>query len=147
MRVEEIIGKIAERVPLFGEYYRKEAIREMERELREKVVSEIEAFERKLMELAKGKPFSELGKINEISKRILHLKDSIRYAPYGYTGFFAKKGTGEEELEKLLEKDLELLNWACGLHELEKLEEMEEAIERGWKILDERKGVIHGSIS
>jgi len=148
--VRDSVNWIAERIPGFSGYYKKEKRHEQDRILRKMVVDRMEEFERnvneKIREISKTKDLSSLDYASTLLKRFEKLKDTIHYAEYGYTGFFDVKEITEDMLGDLLIKDKSLIEWIVNLLESSKdkidFGKLNEEIEKGVELFKQRKMVI-----
>ncbi len=59
-----------------------------------------------LARLAEGPPATWMDGIEERARNLDTLADAIRYAPYGFSGFFDAPSIAEETLDQILEVDL-----------------------------------------
>lgn len=146
------VDKIAKKIPGFNGYFRKEERRENDRRLREKIFRKIDKVQDVLSEkgksVAKSGDLSLLDRIERIRKRLEKLRDSIRYADYGYGGFFDQKEVSEDTLLSVYKIDLELLNWAeefiSNTNIDTQIDDIAKSVEEGFAILDKRVEIIEG---
>jgi len=111
-----LLEKITRIIPGIAGYQDREKRRSADKAVREKAASEIakcrELLSRVMNDLSReGGPGSlrSIGSLERIGTRLERIEDEIRYAPYGYTGWFDREGIGLEDLERLYEYDLILL--------------------------------------
>jgi len=146
---KEMVKNIAESVPGFNGYYRRETRREEERMLRDFIASRISESMRKInetvREITKSGDISVLDIYGRVQKNLEKLKDKIRYGNYGYSGFFDLKQVDEKTLENVLKKDLEILKMVADLDEMAEqgeIKEIEKAIKEIEMLFNERKDII-----
>lgn len=108
-RVEKWLGVI----PGIGTYRKREKLRETDQKLRAYLSAQLQevrsAFERIILELSLPKKMEVLSKINEAASQLQQVADSIKFANYGYTGIFDLKKIREDELKKIYDFDLSLI--------------------------------------
>ena len=71
-----------------------------------------------LAKLAEGPHDAEVDEVEARAKTLDSLADAIRYAPYGFSGFFDAAEVAEEKLDRILEVDLLLFE---DLHTIEEI--------------------------
>ena len=146
------VDKIAKSIPGFSGYFRKEERRENDRRMREKISHIIEKIIDVLNEkgriITKSGDISLLDRIGRIRKRLEKLKDGIRYADYGYSGFFDKKEISEDTLCSVYNIDHELLEWSMNFKsntdKNTQLDDIANNIEKGFELLEKRSEIIEG---
>ncbi len=146
------VDKIARTIPGFNGYYRKEERRENDERLRVKISKKLEYIEEVLNEkgrrVTKSEDLSLLDKIGRIEKKLEKLKDSIRYANYGYSGFFDQKEVSEGTLRSIYKADIELLGWIQDFESTSgvdtELDLITENIQKGFDLLLRRSEIIEG---
>jgi len=146
------IDKIAESVPGFRGYYRKEDRREADQLLREKISSRLKKVKDVLNEKGRlATKSGDLGPLDEIARIDKHLEkldDSIRYANYGYSGFFDRKEISTDTLSSVYEIDETLMKWAENFTDNINVEshiaEISEEIKTGFNLLEKRSKIIEG---
>jgi hypothetical protein len=147
---KEWIDKIAKSIPGFKGYYKKEERREMDQLLRERISNNLKAIKDILNEkgklVTKSGDLSPMDKIAEIDKKLEKLTDSIRYADYGYSGFFDQKEISESTLRSIFKADLDLMEWVkaftSGSTLDTGLEEISGNIKTGFDLLAKRSKII-----
>lgn len=151
-KVSSWVDKIVQRIPGFSGYFIKEERRENDKRLREKIFNNLDKIKNVLNEMGrrstKSGDLSPLDEIEKVRKRLEKLRDSIRYADYGYSGFFDQKEVGEETLVSVYKVDLELIDWATNfINETNigtDIDEISRFIEEGFNILKKRVEIIEG---
>ena len=150
--LSEWVDKIAKSIPGFSGYFRKEERRENDQRMREKISHIIEKITDVLNEkgriITKSGDISLLDRIGRIRKRLEKLKDGVRYADYGYSGFFDKKEISEDTLCSVYNIDHELLEWSMNFKsstdEDTQLDDIANNIEKGFELLEKRSEIIEG---
>lgn len=97
-------------VPGYHGYKEKDLRQEEDSRLRSRVLAKLQL----IMGLLEGRrermkghaSEAELEQLNVRLRRIEALAEAVRYAPYGFSGFFEAETVREETLERLLETDL-----------------------------------------
>jgi hypothetical protein len=101
------------RLPGLGTYRERERRRETDKLVREKLSSSLYRALTRLRELERkvssSEDISSLTEIDRICSMLQQLADTIRFASYGYGGIFDLVKLRDEELEKLCQFDLYLL--------------------------------------
>jgi hypothetical protein len=117
--VATILEKIARIIPGITGYQDREKRRDADKSVREKAASSLalcrERLGRVMNDLSRaGGPGSlrSIGRLERISTRLERIEDEIRYAPHGYAGWLDREGVNLEDLERLYEYDLLLLETA-----------------------------------
>ncbi len=144
------IDKIAKSIPGFKGYYKKEERRETDQLLREKIANNLKAIKNILNEkgqlVTKSGDLSPMDEIARVDKKLEKLSDSIRYADYGYSGFFDQKEISESTLCSIFKADLDLMEWArtfaLGSTLDTDLKEISEHIKTGFDLLAKRSKII-----
>ena len=147
---KEWIDKIAKSIPGFKGYYKKEQRREIDQLLREKIANSLKAIINVLNEkgqlVTKSGDLSPMDEIARVDKKLEKLSDSIRYADYGYSGFFDQKEISESTLRSIYNADSDLMEWArtftSGSTLDTDLDEISENIKTGFDLLEERYKII-----
>jgi len=108
-----ILEKIGGIIPGFGGYLRKERRRDsdkIQREFLAKALEENKAFLNDLIRDATNEAgmLDVLDDLDRLKKKIDKTASRIRYATYGYSGFFDAVKVGEQELAQLHRFDLEM---------------------------------------
>ncbi len=146
------IDKIAKSIPGFKGYYKKEERRETDQLLREKIAGNLKAIKIVLNEkgqlVTKSGDLSPLDEIARIGKKLEKLDDSIRYANYGYSGFFDQKEISLDILRSIYNADLELMEWVktftANTTVDTDLAEILKNIETGFDLLEKRSKIVEG---
>ena len=146
------IDKIAKSIPGFKGYYKEEERRETDQLLREKVAKKLKAIKDVLNEkgrlVTKSGDLSPLDEIARIDKKLEKLNDSIRYADYGYSGFFDQKEISIDTLRSIYKADLDLMEWVKNFTSNSTVDtdlaEISKNIEDGFDLLAKRLKILEG---
>ena len=121
---QDPITKLISKIPGFSGYIERSSRRAADKLLREQIARDFQILHAKVSELQENFVSSgELTYLDDLEKAAMKLQtfiDKISNAAYGYSGFFDAVKINEEELAKLYEYDLVLLDMG---------EEIERAIE------------------
>ena len=144
-------------IPGFDGYREREIRRTADKLVRECLVEELDRTRKSLGKIvgqwAKAGRLEELDDIDRLSRLLGKARDNIRFADYGYTGFFDAVKINEEELDKLYEYDLGLRHQidgcasaveglaAAGDDSQEKMTALESAIGELQELVDRREQV------
>ncbi len=108
-----LLEKISLYIPGFRGYKEKELRRESDRLVREKIYRNLDEAERAFREvltyMTRPVPDDIMTLIDIIIYRLQEVKDSVRFAEAGYSGFFDAEKVLEDDLDKVLRHDLKLL--------------------------------------
>jgi C4-type Zn-finger protein len=128
----------AEHIPGYGGYKEKETRREADKMLRMHISKKLYNYRtdvlRVLETIVEEKRLEEINKVDKLSARIEILEDKIKYAEYGYSGFFDNVKVDEGVLDKIYEFDADLL---------QDINEMETEIEKLKEIVDDKDTFIN----
>lgn len=104
------LENLAYLVPGYRGYKEKELRREEDARLRSRVLSKLQEgrrlIEERLAKLAEGALDAHVDVLDRRLRRLEGLADAVRYAPYGFSGFFDAATVREDTLERILETDL-----------------------------------------
>ncbi len=146
------IDKIAKSIPGFKGYYKKEERRETDQLLRAKIADNLKSIKDILNEkgqmVTKSGNLTPLDEIARIDKKLEKLNDSIRYANYGYSGFFDQKEVSLDTLRSIYKVDLDLLEWTENFTANSTVDsdlaEISKNIEAGFDLLAKRLKIVEG---
>ena len=117
--VAELLEKISRLVPGIAGYQDREKSRATDKAVREKAAAAVagarDDFSRVMSDLSRAGGSVNLriiGDMERIMARMERLEDEIRYASYGFAGWFDHSGVVLEDLERVYEYDLVLLDCA-----------------------------------
>jgi len=104
------LENLAYLVPGYRGYKEKELRREEDARLRSRVLAKLQVVRSlladRLARLTEQNLDAAAEAIDRRARRIESLADAVRYAPYGFSGFFDAEKVREETLERVLETDL-----------------------------------------
>ncbi len=104
------LENLAYLVPGYRGYKEKELRREEDARLRGRVLAKLQIvkaiIEDRLARLTEQSLDSGAESLDRRLRRVEGVADAVRYAPYGFSGFFDVEQVREETLEKILETDL-----------------------------------------
>lgn len=109
-----ILEEIASKIPGYGGYLERERRREVDKLHREHLADTLRDLKARLgdivRELSENGRLFETGSFDRILGKIDKVENRIRYATYGYTGFFDVVKVGDAELQRLYQFDLSLVD-------------------------------------
>lgn len=115
-RAPNLIDKIAGFVPGYRSFTEKESRRDADKRLRDHCAALLDGSKRHVdevvLELTKAGRLDGLDDADRLKRRVGAVADSIRYAEYGETGFMDDRVFEEEDLERIYDHDLALLEKA-----------------------------------
>jgi hypothetical protein len=124
-----IINKLMELIPGYSGYVEKETRREADKLLREHLADRLELEKRRLEELRSemtdAKKLDLLDDVDRVDLVFENLVDRLRFASYGYAGFFDTVRVDEDALDRLYEHDEALAGDVAGI--AAKLDELRSA--------------------
>lgn len=114
---ESATGKLESlmrKIPGYGGYVDRERRRDADKLQREFMAKNMTELKRKIQdtqaELLDGGLMKHMTKLDDINNVIDRVAGRLRHASYGYSGFFDQNQVNEEELERIYEFDLSLVN-------------------------------------
>lgn len=114
-----LLEKITRIIPGIAGYQDREKRRDADKAVREKAARDIAKCRERLGEVMNDLSRSggsgslrSIGTLERVSSRLERIEDEIRYAPHGYAGWFDREGINLEDLERVYEYDLLLLETA-----------------------------------
>jgi hypothetical protein len=113
------LEKLADAIPGVKDYREKEARRDTDKRFREYLAIRIDASRATLDEVKRKQlnagNLAELDDLDRLSQKLFKLANSIRFASYGYSGFFDQVKIQENELDRIYQFDLSLVGDVEGL--------------------------------
>jgi hypothetical protein len=104
------LENLAYLVPGYRGYKEKELRREEDARLRGRVLAKLQVLrkliEERLTRLTERTLAAEAEQLDRRLRRVESVADAVRYAPYGFSGFFDVDQVREKTLDRLLEADL-----------------------------------------
>ncbi len=105
-----VLERLIQHVPGFRGYFDKENRREADRLVRDFGVSRLDRLVSELAEATKRAPLEQMDTYQEVTNQVEKLRNALRYADQGYSGFFQEiKWDSEEVLQEVYCYDLELV--------------------------------------
>ena len=161
---ENAFQRLLEAIPGFDGYREREIRRTADKLVRDQLVAELDdvrdALKGTVAAWAQASRLSELPEIDRISQLLGKVRDNIRFADYGYTGFFDAVKIREDQLDRLYEYDLSLkaqiadcstaitaLGAADAADAAEKLQAAEAAIKQLQGLVDRREEVASSLVA
>ncbi len=137
---ESPLQRLLDAIPGFKGYRERQVRRRADQLLRDHLVSLLDrakaALQRLAAKLSRAGKLALVGLLDRAIGLLRKVRDKIRYADYGYTGWFDTPQIREEELDRMYEFDLQLRDMVMQVLEMARQvaeaqeEEMEAAIER-----------------
>jgi hypothetical protein len=111
---KNLLEKLADAIPGLKGYREKEARRDTDKRFREYLAGRIDRVKNGLEEI-KRKELSEgrldgLDDWDRLGQKLAKVSNSIRFASYGYSGFFDQVKIEEGELDRIYQHDLSLIS-------------------------------------
>lgn len=110
---KNLLEKLADAIPGLKGYREKESRRDTDKRFREYLAGRIEGVRNRIdeakREIVNAGRLDGLAEIDRLSQKAFKAAGMIRYASYGYSGFFDQVKVQEAELDKLYQYDLTLL--------------------------------------
>ncbi len=113
--------KLTELIPGYRGYKQKELRREADKLLRDTLVSRLRAVKRQMdalqQDLISAGKFDLLDEVGSAITQLQTFTDRVRTAAYGYGGLFDAVRVKEDDLDRLYQFDLQLLDYARRMEE------------------------------
>lgn len=114
-RDENVLKRLASRIPGYGGYLEKEMRRDADKLLRDYIAAQLDRqrkrlgeAQRELLDMAGG--LDLMDDVDRVQKKLQLLADRLRTAVYGYSGWFDAVKIGDKELDALYSYDALLLD-------------------------------------
>ena len=124
------LERLGEKIPGYGGYAERERRRDLDKLHREHLADRLRAAKGPLnevrRELTSSGRLMEVGPIDRVLKKIDQIENRVRFASYGYSGFFDAVKIEEPQLEALYGFDLALVE------KVEALEHHARALKSKW---------------
>lgn len=105
--------KFANIIPGLKSYRSHESRRDTDKRLRDYLASRIDGIRKRIddinLDLTNQKKIGLLDDVDNVNKKIKKIGDMLRHASYGYTGVFDQVKMRDEELDRLYNYDLQLM--------------------------------------
>lgn len=110
------LERLADKIPGLGDYLDRDRRREIDKVLREQVADRLRHIKTipntVLRDLSDTGRLFEVGPLDRILKKLDKVENRIRFATYGYSGFFDAVKIDDFELDQIYQFDLTLLDLA-----------------------------------
>jgi len=107
------LEKIADWIPGLKGYRAREDRRETDKRLREYLATRMDKAKDRVdeikLELTNRGNLSALQPVGELHRKMQRVTDTLRFATYGYSGFFDQVKIKEEELDRIYAFDLQIM--------------------------------------
>lgn len=107
------LERLGEKIPGYSGYVQKERRRDLDKLHREHLADRLRAIKQHLSdavrELTDTGRLMEVGPIDRASKKLDQAENRVRFASYGYSGFFDVQKVEEPQLDRLYQFDLALV--------------------------------------
>ena len=107
------LERLGERIPGYGGYVSKERRRDADKLHRDHLADRLRATKQPLndvmRELSSGGRLFEVGPVDRVLKKIDQIENRVRFASYGYAGFFDAVKIQEPQLDRIYQFDLALV--------------------------------------
>lgn len=118
---EGALDKLMRGIPGFAGFMAQESRRDADKLLREHLCAEldgtVEALEKVASEWSREGQIDLLGDLERVAGRLRRAGDKLRFADYGYTGFFDAVKIGEDDLRRFYDYDLSLREFIGAVNE------------------------------
>ena len=116
------LERLGDKIPGYGGYVSKERRRDADKLHRDHLADRLRATKQPLnevmRELASGGRLFEVGPVDRVLKKIDQIENRVRFASYGYAGFFDAVKIQEAQLDRIYQFDLALVEKVEGLERL-----------------------------
>ena len=113
------LERLGDKIPGYGGYVAKERRRDADKLHREHLAERLRSAKQPLTdvmrELSSSGRLFEVGPVDRVIKKLDHVENRIRFASYGYAGFFDAVKIEEPQLERIYRFDLSLAEKVEGL--------------------------------
>jgi hypothetical protein len=111
-KVAEILKSVARIFPGIPSYQEREGLRAQDKVIRDQLASRIteqaENINQIMAQLSNRAMLKPLANLDELSRKLMRLADTIRFASYGYAGLFSGTPVDEQKLADVYDYDLSL---------------------------------------
>jgi hypothetical protein len=116
-KFREFLDKVGSKIPMYNAYREREFRRQDDKLLREMLVKKLDRVKSEMQEAMKDTANLMIAKdLEPVFKELQAFQDRLRYAPYGYSGFFDRDNIDIPQLEKIYKFDRSLVE---GIENLE----------------------------
>ena len=141
------LERLGEKIPGYGGYAERERRRDLDKLHREHLADRLRATKQPLnevmRELTSAGRLMEVGPVDRVLKKLDQIENRVRFASYGYSGFFDAAKIEEPQLEALYGFDLALVQ------KVEALEHAARALKSKWGSaaeLKESASAVEGAV-
>jgi len=110
---KNFLERVADKIPGLKGYRARESRRDTDKRLREHIAAALDQQRRGMestkRDLLAAARLDVLGSVDRVASKFQRAADSIRFATYGFSGFFDQVKIREAELDELYAYDAELL--------------------------------------
>ena len=107
------LERLGDKIPGYGGYVSKERRRDADKLHRDHLADRLRAAKQPLnevmRELSSGGRLFEVGPVDRVLKKIDQIENRVRFASYGYAGFFDAVKIQEPQLDRIYQFDLALV--------------------------------------
>ena len=107
------LQRLAEKIPGLAGYHAKENRRDVDKLYRDALADRLrkvkDAIANVTRDLTDGGRLMEIAPLERVSKKVDTVENRVRYASYGYSGFFDAVQIKEQQLDQLYQFDLRLV--------------------------------------
>jgi hypothetical protein len=107
------LQRLAEKIPGLSGYHAKETRREVDKLYREHLADRLrkvkDTLSAVMRDMTDGGRLFEIAPVERLSKKVDTLENRVRYATYGYAGFFDAVQIKEQQLDAIYQFDLRLV--------------------------------------
>ena len=107
------LERLGDKIPGYGGYVSKERRRDADKLHRDHLADRLRATKQPLndvmRELSSGGRLFEVGPVDRVLKKIDQIENRVRFASYGYAGFFDAVKIQEAQLDRIYQFDLALV--------------------------------------
>ena len=118
---ENALQKLVKRIPGFDGYFEQENRRAADKLLRDNLVELLgetgEAIEEIAGKWSRAAKLDLIDDLERVAGRLRRASDKLRFADYGYTGFFDAVKIDEDDLQRFYEYDLSLREFIAAVNE------------------------------
>jgi len=117
-KFRDFLDKVGNAIPIYNAYRELEFRRQDDKLFRELLVKRLDRVRENLSQSMKDpKALALLHQLEPLVKQLQGFQDRLRYAPYGYSGFFDRERIEASQLESIYEFDRSLLDGIDSLEE------------------------------
>jgi hypothetical protein len=110
------LERLSAKIPGYGGYVDKERRRDTDKLHRERLADRLRSFKNPLSdimrELSNGGRLFEVGPVDHVIKKLDRIENRVRFASYGYSGFFDVVKIDAARLDSIYQSDLALVERA-----------------------------------